>query len=138
MTPPPTGRRGDRRLHRADGRRQRERLLPCDPAQVQIAAQIATQIAIAIWPGVLVENLHQNPAQRPALGPWLGPTPCGLCARSHSWGLKYWGNITRQPGEDILTPQAPTAAGRNAILMRACSFCAENPECNTPPSPAAG
>jgi hypothetical protein len=35
-----------------------------------------------------------------------------LCARSHSWGLKYWGNITRQPGEDILTPQAPTAARR--------------------------
>ena len=27
---------------------------------------------------------------------------------SHKWGLKYWGNITRKPGEDIVTPQAPT------------------------------
>jgi ectoine hydroxylase-related dioxygenase (phytanoyl-CoA dioxygenase family) len=29
--------------------------------------------------------------------------------KSHHWGLKYWGNITRGPGEDIHAPQAPTS-----------------------------
>jgi ectoine hydroxylase-related dioxygenase (phytanoyl-CoA dioxygenase family) len=27
---------------------------------------------------------------------------------SHKWGLKYWGDISRQPGEDIITPMKPT------------------------------
>ena len=27
---------------------------------------------------------------------------------SHRWGLKFWGDISRQPGEDIITPMKPT------------------------------
>ena len=27
---------------------------------------------------------------------------------SHRWGLKYWGDITRRPDEDIVTPMKPT------------------------------
>ncbi len=37
---------------------------------------------------------------------------------SHTWGLKYWGDITREPDEDIVTPMKLTdeAAKRLAAI----------------------
>jgi len=38
-----------------------------------------------------------------------------IIPRSHTWGLKHWGAITRAPGEDIMTPQAADEAAAERL-----------------------
>ena len=39
----------------------------------------------------------------------------GVIPGSHKWGLKYWGDITRAPGEDIVTPMSPSDAATKRL-----------------------
>ena len=38
-----------------------------------------------------------------------------IIPKSHTWGLKHWGAITRAPGEDIMTPQAADEAAAERL-----------------------